>query len=131
MCLTASRSIYDNSHTVGMDLLKEIATFARSSFDFNKPIRLIGLRFTRVTLKQEWMNRALENILFTKYPATLEELIRIYDLNEFCCVQAMDIHAINSETVNIHYTAHQFWEQEGPRSLLIDISLSKSPVQLG
>ena len=32
----------------------------------------------------------------------------------------MDIAAINPETVNIHYTAHQFWEQAGPKKLLMD-----------
>ena len=34
----------------------------------------------------------------------------------------MDIDSINSETVNIHYTAHQFWEQKGPRTLLMDVA---------
>ena len=29
--------------------------------------------------------------------------------------------AINVETVNIHYTAYQFWEQHGPRQLLLDV----------
>ena len=67
------------------------------------------------------MNRTLENIRLPKYPTTLEELLRINNPNEFCFVQAMTIDAINSETVNIHYTAHQFWEQEGPRSLLLEI----------
>ena len=104
---------YDNAHAVGADLMKETGTFARSSFDFDKPIRLKRLYFSQVTSKQERVNRTLENICLLKYPTTLEELLRINDPNKFCFVQAMDIEAVNSETVNIHYTAHQSWEQEG------------------
>ena len=32
----------------------------------------------------------------------------------------MDIDAINSETIDIYYIAHQFWEQDGPKKLLMD-----------
>ena len=32
----------------------------------------------------------------------------------------MDIDSINAETGSIRFTAHQFWEQEGPRKLLMD-----------
>ena len=38
----------------------------------------------------------------------------------------MDIVSINAETVNIHYTAHQFWEQAGPGKLLLDVVKSLS-----
>ena len=33
----------------------------------------------------------------------------------------MDTEAINTETSNIHYTAHQFWEQEGPKAMLLEV----------
>ena len=48
-----SFEIYNNSHAVGVGLMKDIATFARSSFNVDKPIRLNGLRFSRATSKQE------------------------------------------------------------------------------
>ena len=40
-----SFEIYDNSHPVGIDLMKEIATYARSSLDITKPMVLHGLWF--------------------------------------------------------------------------------------
>ena len=33
----------------------------------------------------------------------------------------MDMESINSETLNIHYTAHQVWEQEGPLKMLMKV----------
>ena len=30
----------------------------------------------------------------------------------------MDIDTINAETSNMYYTVYQFWEQEGPKTLL-------------
>ena len=33
----------------------------------------------------------------------------------------MDMDSINTETLNIHYTAHQFWEQEGPLKMLMRV----------
>ena len=48
------------------------------------------------------MNRTLDNIGLPKYPSSMEELLAIDD-------------------PNIHYTAHQFWEQDGPRNLLLDM----------
>ena len=51
----------------------------------------------------------------------MEELFAIDDPNKFCFARAaMDIDSINVETVNIHYTAHQFWEQDAPRQLLLE-----------
>ena len=41
-----SFEIYDNAHAVGMDLMKVIATFTRSGFDFDKPNRLDGLFYS-------------------------------------------------------------------------------------
>ena len=51
----------------------------------------------------------------------MEELLAIDDPSKFSFARAMDIESINAETVNIHYTAHKFWEQNGPRKLLLDI----------
>ena len=82
---------------------------------------LPGLRFSQVTSKKEWMNRTLDNIGVPKYPSSMEELPAIDDLNKFCFARSMDIESINDETFNIHYTAHQFWEQAGPRKLLLDV----------
>ena len=38
-----------------------------------------------------------------------------------CFARAMDIESINAETVNINYTAHQFWERNGSRKMLLDM----------
>ena len=66
------------------------------------------------------MNRTVENIGLRKYPSSIKELLAFDDPNTFNFVRAMDIAAINSETINIHYTAHQFWEKDGPKKLLMD-----------
>ena len=101
--------------------MKDTATYARGGLNISKPICLNGLRFSRVTSKKEWMNRIYEKIGLSTYPSTKEYLLAISDATVLCFIQAMDIHAINSETANIHYIAHQFWEQEGPRTLLMNI----------
>ena len=43
-----------------------------------------------------------------KYPSSMEELLAIDDPNQFCFARAMGVESTNGETVNIHYTAHQF-----------------------
>ena len=78
--------------------MKEIATFARSSLDITKPLLLHGLRFSKVTSKQEWMNRTYNNTGLPKYPSTKEDLLNIRDPSNFCFSEAMDIDAINAET---------------------------------
>ena len=50
----------------------------------------------------------------------MEKLLAIDDPNIFCYIRVMDTDAINAETLSIHYTAHQFWEQECPRKMLMD-----------
>ena len=40
-----SFKISDNLHGVSVELMKEIATFAKGNSDFNKPMMLFGLRF--------------------------------------------------------------------------------------
>ena len=52
-----SFEISNNTHEVGVDLMKHIASFARNVFDLMKPIFLYDLRFSNVTSKTEWMNR--------------------------------------------------------------------------
>ena len=66
------------------------------------------------------MKRTVDRIGLPKYSSSMEELLAIDDPNIFCFTQAMDIDSINAETRNVHYTAHQFWEQESPRKLLMD-----------
>ena len=82
------------------------------------------------------MNRTVDNIYLPKYPSLMEELLAIDDPNKFCFARAMNIDSINADTVNIHYTAHQFWEQDGSRQQLFETvtrlsvnekSISKSP----
>ena len=114
-----SFEIFDNSHEVGVDLTKHIATFARTSFDASKPIFLYGLRFSNATSKTEWMNRTEDSIGLPNYPSSMEEFLAIDNPNIFRYIRAMDIDSINAETGSIHYKAHQFWEQEGPRKLLM------------
>ena len=33
----------------------------------------------------------------------------------------MDLDSINKKTVNIHFTAHQFWDEEGTTTLLMSV----------
>ena len=90
------------------DLMEHIAFFARNVFDPSKPIFLYRLQFSNVTSKTEWMNRTVENIGLPKYPWSIEELLVFDNPNTFNFVRVMDIDAINSETINIHFTARQF-----------------------
>ena len=71
----ASFYIYDNAHSLRMELMKGIAMYARSSLDISKPICLHGFRFSRVTQKTEWMNRTLSNINLPSYPGSVEDLL--------------------------------------------------------
>ena len=48
-----SFEIYNNAHQVGIDLMKEIATYARSSLDKTKPMMLHSLRFVIETRVDE------------------------------------------------------------------------------
>ena len=107
--------IYDNVHKVGI-----VHAYARTSSDSDKQIMLHGLRFSRVPSKKEWMNRKVDNIHLPKYPSSMEELLANDDPNKFCFARAMDIDSINAETVNIHYAANQFWEQDGPGQLILE-----------
>ena len=85
-----SFEIYHNSHEVRVDRMKNIATYARTSFNISKPIMLPGLRFSQVTSKKEWMNRTLDIIGVPKYPSSMEELFAIGDPNQFCFARAME-----------------------------------------
>ena len=66
------------------------------------------------------MNCTVDNIQLPKYPSTLDKLLAIDDPTNFCFTRGMDIDSIYAETANIHYTAHQFWEQDAPRQLLLE-----------
>ena len=79
----SSVEIYDNSHPVGVDRMKDIAVFAKGSIDITKPIMLHGLRFSRVTSKKEWMNRTHDNIGLPEYPSTKKDLLAISDPSNF------------------------------------------------
>ena len=111
--MVASFDIYDNCHPLSKDLMKDIAAYTSKSLDVNKPIRLLGLRFSRVMQKTEWMNRTADTINLPTYHSSVEDLLKYSESSNLCFYtgMAMDIDAINSETTNIHYTAHQFWEQ--------------------
>ena len=41
------------------------------------------------------------------------------DASNVCFIRSRDTDSINSETFSIHYTAHQFWEQDGPKKALM------------
>ena len=79
-------------------------------------INLHGLRFSRVTQKTERMNRTVDNIHLPVFPKSVAQLLEIKEASNFCFVRFMDIHYINAETVNIHYTAHQFWSKNALKS---------------
>ena len=87
--------------------MKYIAPIAKKNLYITKLTCLHGLRFSRVTQKIEWMNRTGDNIRLPKFPN---------QSSNFCKNQARGIDANNSETVNNHYTAHRFWEQDVPRN---------------
>ena len=89
---------------------------------------LPGLCFSRITSTKEWINRSLDNIGLPRYPSLMEELLENDDSSKFCFIRAMDIESINAETADIHSTAHQLWEQDGPRKLLLDIVKRLSPI---
>ena len=82
---------------------------------------MFGIRFSRVTYKTAWMKRTVDNITLPVFLSTVEGLLCNNNSSNFCFMQALEIDSINSETNNIHYTAHQFWEQDGPRGVLMEI----------
>ena len=99
--------------------MRDIVTFARQNLDDSKPINLHGLRFSRVTQKTEWMTRNINNIQFPVFPKSVAELLEINDSSNFCFIRSMGTDSIDSETRSIHYTAHQFWEQDEPKKALM------------
>ena len=66
----------------------------------------------------EWRTRNVEKIQLPVFPKSMEELLDIKDASNFCFIQSID-RLINAETLNIHFTAHQFWEQDGPKKMLM------------
>ena len=52
------------------------------------------------------------------FPRSVTELLDIKESCNFCFIHRMDTHFINEETLNIHYTKHHFWEQEGILQML-------------
>ena len=92
--------------------MKYIVVFANGSLDITKPMIFRELRFSKVIIIKQQMNHT-----YTK-----EDLLNMSDPSKNkCFIQAMDIDTINAETSNMHYTAYQFLEQEGPKTLLLDI----------
>ena len=64
------------------------------------------------------MKRTVDNIQLPMFPTSVTELLDIKKPPNSCFIRAMDIDSINVETMNFHYTVHQFWEQEGPLQML-------------
>ena len=86
--LFASFDIYDNAH---VDLMKEIATYARKSLDVSTPVNQHGLRYSSVTQKAEWMRRTADtmNINLPIFPGSVEDLLKCSESSNFCFLQAM------------------------------------------
>ena len=70
----ASFHIYDNIHTVSVDLMKDIVSIARKNLDISEPICLHVIIFSRVMQKQERMVCTLETIGLPITPVAVEEL---------------------------------------------------------
>ena len=79
-------NIYDNSHPINADLMKDIATFARKSLDISKPIYLHGLRFARVTQKTEWTQRTVQNITLPSFPGSVEDFLNSSESSNCCFI---------------------------------------------
>ena len=87
--------------------------------DISKPICLHGLRFSRVTQKAGLISQTTDNIDLAVSLSSVEGLLELGKPSNFSFIQALNITLINAETANIHDTAHQFWEQKGPRAMIM------------
>ena len=61
-----------------------------------------------MTQKAEWVHSTVITINLPMFPGCVEDLLKCSKSSNFCFNQAIDLESINSETVNIHYSAHQF-----------------------
>ena len=100
MFFFSSFEMYDNTHQVSSNAMKDIATFAKKSLDISQLICLQGLSFSRVTQKTEWMNRTAGNINLLTSPSCLEDFLKISESSNVCFVPAMEIDCSNWDVDN-------------------------------
>ena len=79
----ASFDMYDNCHPLSEYLMKDIAAYTRKSLDINKPICLLGLRFSRGMQTTEWMNRTADTINLPNYRSSVEDLLKYSESSNF------------------------------------------------
>ena len=53
------------------------------------------------------------------FPKPAEELLDFIEASNFCFIQSMGIDSINAEALNIHFTTHQFLEEESSLKMLM------------